>query len=191
MGYALAILAGTTLLVLFTMTGSIALAIKSLLMNLLSLSAAFGALVFVFQDSRLQGLLGYTATGSLEQTNMIILFIIAFGLSTDYGVFLLARIKEAHDTGSPDEEAVATGLERSGRVVTAAALLFCAAVGSLAASSVASLKEFGIGVALAVLIDSTIVRALLGRANWWAPHPLRSLVARTWAHHGRAARKVA
>jgi RND superfamily putative drug exporter len=198
-GYALAILAGTTLLVLFTMTGSIALAIKSLLMNLLSLSAAFGALVFVFQDGRLQGLLGYTATGSLEQTNMIILFIIAFGLSTDYGVFLLARIKEAHDTGSSDEEAVATGLERSGRVVTAAALLFCAAVGSLAASSVASLKEFGIGVALAVLIDSTIVRALLvpalmallGRANWWAPHPLRSLAARTWAHHGKAARKVA
>jgi len=187
---ALVILTVTTLIVLFTMTGSVALAIKSLIMNLLTLSGAFGILVLVFQDGRLQGLLGYTATGTLEQTNMIILFIIAFGLSTDYGVFLLARIKEAHDAGASDEVAVATGLERSGRVVSAAALLFCAAVGSLAASSVASLKEFGIGAALAVIIDATIVRALLvpalmallGRANWWAPRPLRLLAARSWAH---------
>ena len=96
---ALMILAATTLAVLFTMTGSVVLAIKSLVMNLLTLSAAFGMLVLIFQDGRLQSLLGYTATGSLEQTNMIILFIIAFGLSTDYGVFLLARIKEAHDSG--------------------------------------------------------------------------------------------
>jgi len=187
---AIVILAATTLIVLFTMTGSVALAIKSLIMNLLTLSAAFGILVLVFQDGRLQGLFDYTATGSLEQTNMIILFIIAFGLSTDYGVFLLARIKEAHDTGASDELAVATGLERSGRVVSAAALLFCAAVGSLSASSVASLKEFGIGAALAVIIDATIVRALLvpalmallGRANWWAPRPLRPLLARAWVH---------
>jgi len=187
---AFAILAATTLIVLFTMTGSVALAIKSLLMNLLTLSGAFGLLVLIFQDGRLQSLLGYTATGSLEQTNMIILCIIAFGLSTDYGVFLLARIKEAHDAGASDEVAVATGLERSGRVVSAAALLFCAAIGSLAVSSVSSLKEFGIGAALAVSIDATIVRALLvpalmgllGRANWWAPRPLRQLVARSWAH---------
>jgi RND superfamily putative drug exporter len=166
------------------------LAIKSLVMNLLTLSGAFGILVLIFQDGRLQSLLGYTSTGSLEQTNMIILFIIAFGLSTDYGVFLLARIKEAHDAGASDRVAVASGLERSGRVVSAAALLFCAAVGSLAASSVASLKEFGIGAALAVIIDATIVRALLvpalmsllGRANWWAPRPLRLLVGRSWAH---------
>ena len=190
MALALAILAATTLIVLFMMTGSVALAIKSLIMNLLTLSGAFGILVLIFQDGRLQSLLGYTATGSLEQTNMIILFIIAFGLSTDYGVFLLARIKEAHDAGASDKVAVATGLERSGRVVSAAALLFCAAVGSLAVSSVASLKEFGIGAALAVIIDSTIVRALLvpalmallGRANWWAPRPLRLFVARSWAH---------
>ena len=190
MALALAILATTTLIVLFTMTGSVALAIKSLLMNLLTLSAAFGILVAVFQDGHLQSLLGYTATGSLEQTNMIILFIIAFGLSTDYGVFLLARVKEAHDAGASDALAVATGLERSGRVVSAAALLFCAAVGSLAASSVASLKEFGIGAALAVIIDATIVRALLvpalmallGHANWWAPRPLRLLAARPWTH---------
>jgi uncharacterized membrane protein YdfJ with MMPL/SSD domain len=194
---ALAILAATTLIVLLAMTGSVALAVKSLVMNALSLSAALGILVFVFQDGRLQGLFDYTATGSLEQTNMIILSIIAFGLSTDYGVFLLARIKEAHDAGASDRVAVATGLERSGRVVSAAALLFCAAVGSLAASSVASLKEFGIGAALAVVIDATVVRALLvpalmgllGRVNWWAPRPLRPLLARAWAHPRDAARK--
>jgi len=193
---ALVILAVTTLIVLFAMTGSLALAIKSLLMNLLTLSAAFGILVLVFQDGRLQGLLGYTASGSLEQTNMIILFIIAFGLSTDYGVFLLARIKETHDAGASDEVAVATGLERSGRVVSAAAVLFCAAVGSLAASSVASLKEFGIGAALAVIIDATIVRALLvpalmallGRANWW-PHAWQALAHRRFQRPiARAAR---
>jgi uncharacterized membrane protein YdfJ with MMPL/SSD domain len=193
---ALAILAATTLAVLFKMTGSVVLAIKSLVMNLLTLSGAFGLLVLIFQDGRLQGLLGYTSTGSLEQTNMIILFIIAFGLSTDYGVFLLARIKEAHDSGASDRVAVATGLERSGRVVSAAALLFCAAVGSLAASNVASLKEFGVGAALAVLIDSTVVRALLvpalmalfGRANWWAPRRLRPLCGRSWVHPADAVR---
>jgi len=196
---ALAILLLTTLIILFTMTGSVALAIKSVAMNLLTLSGAFGILVLLFQDGHLQGLLGYTSTGSLEQTNMIILFIIAFGLSTDYGVFLLARIKEAHDQGEPDDVAVATGLERSGRVVSAAALLFCAAVGSLAVSSITSLKEFGIGAALAVIIDATVVRALLvpalmallGRANWWAPRPLRSLAAPSWAHPADALRERA
>jgi uncharacterized membrane protein YdfJ with MMPL/SSD domain len=194
---ALLILAATTLAVLFAMTGSVVLAIKSLAMNLLTLSGAFGILVLIFQDGRLQSLLGYTSTGTLEQTNMIILFIIAFGLSTDYGVFLLARIKEAHDRGADDRVAVATGLERSGRVVSAAALLFCAAVGSLSVSSVASLKEFGVGAALAVLIDSTVVRALLvpalmallGRANWWAPKPLRPFFGRSWVHPADIVRK--
>jgi len=190
MALALPLLAGTTLVILFMMTGSVVLAIKSLVMNLLTLSGAFGILVLIFQDGRLQSLLGYTATGTLEQTNMIILFIIAFGLSTDYGVFLLARIKEVHDTGASDRVAVATGLERSGRVVSAAAVLFCAAVGSLSVSSIASLKEFGVGAALAVTIDATIVRALLvpalmallGRANWWAPKALKVLAGRPWAH---------
>ena len=197
MGLALTALVVTTLLVLFVMTGSVVLAIKSLVMTLLTLSGAFGVLVMVFQNGRLEHLLGYTGTGSLEQTNMIILFIIAFGLSTDYGVFLLARIKEAHDSGAEDRVAVATGLERSGRVVSAAALLFCAAVGSLGASSVASLKEFGAGAALAVMLDATVVRALLvpalmallGRANWWAPRPLRLLATRSWAHPAEAVRE--
>jgi RND superfamily putative drug exporter len=193
---ALAVLAASTLVVLFAMTGSVVLPIKSLVMNLLSLSGAFGLLVLIFQDGRLQGLLGFHVSGTLEQTNMVILFIIAFGLSTDYGVFLLARIKEAHDAGVPNREAVALGLERSGRVVTAAALLFCAAVGALVASRIVYIKEFGTGAALAVLIDASIVRALLvpalmallGRLNWWAPAPLRrlhALVAARW-HFGDA-----
>jgi len=187
---AFAWLAVTTILVLFLMTGSVVLPIKSLIMNLLTLSGAFGILVLVFQDGHLEGLLDFTSTGSLEQTNMIILAIIAFGLSTDYGVFLLARIKEAHDGGASNNEAVAIGLERSGRVVTAAAVLFCAAIGSLIVSDLVFLKEFGLGAALAVFIDATIIRALLvpalmallGRANWWAPGPLRRLVYRAWAH---------
>jgi RND superfamily putative drug exporter len=184
MALALPILVAATLLVLFAMTGSVVLAIKSLVMNLLTLCGAFGILVAVFQQGRFQHLLGYTSTGTLEQTNMIILFIIAFGLSTDYGVFLLSRIKEAHDAGAGDRVAVASGLQRSGPVVSAAALLFCAAVGSLGASSIASLKEFGAGAAIAVTLDATVVRAvlvpslmaLLGRANWWAPgNPVRWL----------------
>jgi uncharacterized membrane protein YdfJ with MMPL/SSD domain len=183
---ALAVLAGATLLVLFLMTGSVLLPIKTLAMNLLTLSAAFGILVLVFQDGRLEGLLDYTSQGALEATQPMFLFAVAFGLSTDYGVFLLARIKEARDGGLPNEEAVAIGLQRTGRIVTAAALLFCVAVGAFATSEIVFLKQLGIGTALAVLIDATIVRALLvpslmrllGDRNWWTPSPLRRLHAR-------------
>ncbi len=151
------------------------LPLKALLMNALTLAATFGILVFVFQDGRLEGLLGYTSQGALQLTQPLLLFAIAFGLSTDYGVFLLTRIKEAWDAGLPNREAVAMGLERTGRVVTAAALLFCIAVGAFATSKVILVKEVGIGIALAVLIDASIVRALLvpslmailGRWNWW------------------------
>jgi uncharacterized membrane protein YdfJ with MMPL/SSD domain len=182
----LAILIGATVLVLFLMTGSVVLPLKAILMNALGLSAAFGILVLVFQDGRLEGLLGYTSQGALEATQPVFLFAVAFGLSTDYGVFLLARIKEARDRGLPNDEAVAVGLERTGRVVTAAALLFCVAVGAFATSHIIFLKELGIGTALAVLIDATIVRALLvpslmkllGDWNWWAPRPLARLHAR-------------
>ena len=114
-----------TLIVLFLMTGSVILPVKAVLMNVLSLSAVFGILVLIFQDGRLEGLLGYTSQGALEPTQPLFLFAVAFGLSTDYGVFLLSRIKEARDGGAPDSEAVAVGLERTGRIVTAAALLFC------------------------------------------------------------------
>jgi uncharacterized membrane protein YdfJ with MMPL/SSD domain len=180
---AVAIIVGSTLIVLFLMTGSVVLPVKQLLMNLLNLSAVFGILVFVFQDGRLEGFLDYRSQGALEQTMPILLFAVAFGLSTDYGVFLLSRIKEARDAGASDSESVAIGLERTGRIVTAAAVLFAVAVGAFATSQIIFIKEWGIGVALAVLIDATIIRALLvpslmemlGRWNWWAPKPLRRL----------------
>jgi RND superfamily putative drug exporter len=183
---ALAILALTTLAILFAFTGSVVLPIKALLMNLLTLSAAFGLLVLVFQDGRFESVLGYTSQGALESSQPLVLLAIAFGLSTDYGVFLLSRIKEAHDRGLPSSEAVAVGLERTGRIVTAAALLFCTAVAAFATSRSLFIKELGLGTAAAVLIDATIVRALLvpslmgllGRWNWWAPPPLRRLHAR-------------
>ncbi len=181
-----AILIGVvTFALLYAATRSLVLPLKTLLMNVLTLAAAFGILVFVFQDGRLEGLLGYTSQGALELTQPVLLFAVAFGLSTDYGVFLLTRIKEAWDSGLPNREAVAVGLERTGRIVTAAALLFCIAVGSFATSEIVFVKEVGIGIALAVLIDASIVRALLvpslmallGRWNWWpAAAPPRSPV---------------
>jgi uncharacterized membrane protein YdfJ with MMPL/SSD domain len=183
---ALLLLAGSTLVILFAMTGSVVLPVKALIMNLLTLSAAFGLLVLIFQDGRLEGLLAYDSQGALESTQPILLFCVAFGLSTDYGVFLLTRIKEARDGGLDDREAVAVGLERTGRIVTYAALLFCVAIGAFATSEVVFIKQLGIGTALAVLIDAFLVRALLvpslmallGRWNWWAPRPLAQLHAR-------------
>jgi RND superfamily putative drug exporter len=186
MPIALVWLAITTFVVLFLFTGSLILPLKALLMNALTISAAFGILVFVFQDGRLEGLLGYVSQGALESSQPVVLFAVAFGLSTDYGVFLLSRIKEARDSGIPDREAVAVGLERTGRIVTAAALLFCVAIGAFATSRIVFIKEVGLGTAVAVLIDATVVRALLvpslmellGRWNWWAPRLLRRLHAR-------------
>jgi uncharacterized membrane protein YdfJ with MMPL/SSD domain len=180
---ALAIVIGATLVILFLMTGSVILPIKSLIMNFLNLSAVFGLLVLIFQDGRLEGFLDYTSPGAIEQTMPILLFAVAFGLSTDYAVFLLSRIKEARDNGASDSECVAIGLERTGRIVTAAALLFAVAMFAFATSQIIFIKENGVGTALAVLIDASIVRALLvpslmellGKWNWWAPAPLRRL----------------
>jgi RND superfamily putative drug exporter len=179
----LVIVIGTTLLVLFLFTGSVLLPVKAVLMNFLTLSAMFGILVFIFQDGHLQALLSFHSEGAIDATQPIFLFAVAFGLATDYGVFLLSRIKEAREAGAPNAEAVAVGLERTGRIVTAAALLFAVAIGAFATSQIVFIKELGIGAALAVLIDATIIRAvlvpalmrLLGRANWWAPRPLRRL----------------
>jgi RND superfamily putative drug exporter len=179
--YALALLVGTTVALLFLVTRSALLPVKAVVMNTLGLFAAFGILVFVFQDGRLEGMLRYQSQGALELTQPVLLAAIAFGLATDYGVFLLARIREAHDAGLENREAVALGLERTGRVVTAAALLFCVAVGSFATSGVLIVKEVGLGIALAVAIDASLVRALLvpslmallGDWNWWAPSRLR------------------
>ena len=172
---AAALLAVVTFFLLWLATRSLVLPAKALVMNVLTLSATMGILVFVFQDGRLEGLLDYRSQGALELTQPVVLFAIAFGLVTDYGVFLLTRIKEAWDGGAPNREAVAVGLERTGRIITAAALLFCVAIGAFATSQIVVVKEIGLGVALAVLIDATIVRALLvpslmailGRWNWW------------------------
>ncbi len=184
---ALAVLSLTTLAILFAMTESLVLPVKALVMNLLTISAAFGVLVLVFQDGRLEGLLDYTSQGAIESTQPLVLLAIVFGLSTDYGVFLLSRIKELHDAGASNEEAVAHGLERTGRIVTAAALLFTIAIGAFATSSIVFIKQVGLGTAVAVLIDATIVRALLvpslmkllGEWNWWVPRWLRHAHART------------
>jgi uncharacterized membrane protein YdfJ with MMPL/SSD domain len=182
----LAIVVAVTLAVLFAFTGSLVLPLKQILMNLLGLSAVFGILVLIFQDGRLERLLGYTSQGALEATQPLFLFVVAFGLSTDYGVFLLSRIKEAHDGGATTANAVAIGLERVGRIATAAAVLFAVAIGAFVTSEMIFIKQLGLGIALAVLIDATIVRALLvpslmellGEWNWWAPKPLRRIHAR-------------
>ena len=175
--FALGLLALAVIALLYLVTRSAILPAKAVVMNALSLSAAFGLLVWVFQDGRLESVLRYRGEGALELTQPPLLFAIAFGLATDYGVFLLARIREAHEAGLDNREAVALGLERTGRVVTAAALLFCVAVGSFATSAIVLVKELGVGIALAVAIDASLVRALLvpslmallGDWNWWRP----------------------
>lgn len=180
---ALGIAALTTLILLFLMTGSVVLPIKAVVMNILTIVATLGALVFVFQDGRFEGLLNYTSQGALNSTQPILIGAIAFALSTDYAVFLLTRIKEARAELGSDEEAVAVGMERTGRIVTAAALLLAIALGAFVSSQIVVIKELGFGVAFAVLIDAAIVRALLvpslmrllGHWNWWAPEPLRRL----------------
>jgi RND superfamily putative drug exporter len=176
--WALGILAATTFALLFAFTGSVLLPVKALLMNVLTIGSAFGVLVLVFQHG--------VGVEGLEQTQPVLLGATVFGLSTDYAVFLLSRIKEARDHGEPNAAAVAAGLERTGRIVTAAALLFCVAIGSFATSRLVFVQELGVGTAVAVAIDATIVRALLvpslmallGNWNWWAPGPLRRLHAR-------------
>jgi uncharacterized membrane protein YdfJ with MMPL/SSD domain len=180
---ALAILAVVTAGFLFMMTGSLILPFVALLMNLLTVAVGAGLLVLIFQDGHLDDLFGFTPIGGLEESNLVLLFIIAFALSTDYGVFLFGRIKEAHDSGLATRDAVAYGLERTGRLVTAAALLFCVAIGAFSTSHIFFIKQLGVGAALAVAIDATVVRALLvpaimgrlGELTWWAPRPLRRL----------------
>ncbi len=188
----LAVVVATTLIILFLMTGSVILPIKAVVMNALGLSAMFGLLVLIFQDGNLEGLLSYHSAGALDATQPILLFAVGFGLATDYGVFLLSRIKEARDAGASDRDAVAIGLERSGRVVTAAAVLFAVALGAFSTSEIVFIKELGLGAVLAVLIDATIIRALLvpslmellGPLNWWAPRPLRRLYERIGLREG-------
>ena len=184
--WAIGLIAVVTFVLLFLMFGSVVVPTKALVLNVLSLSATFGALVWVFQEGHLSGLLGFTATGTLEITMPILMFCIAFGLSMDYEVFLLSRIKEEHDLGVANEPSVARGLERTGRIVTAAAVLIAVVFVAFATSGVSIMKMFGIGMALAVLVDAFVVRATLvpafmrlaGEANWWAPPFLRRVHAR-------------
>jgi RND superfamily putative drug exporter len=181
---AAAILITTTVSALFVMTGSLLLPLKALVMNMLTLGATLGLMTLVFQEGNLEGLFGFTSPGGISIGVAVIVVITGFGLSTDYGVFSLSRIRELHDRGEPNVEAVALGLERTGRLITSAALLFAVAMGALVSGSLIGVKESGFGLAAAVLIDSTIVRAmlvpslmaLLGDRNWWAPKPLRRLV---------------
>ncbi|HET7049957.1 MAG TPA: MMPL family transporter [Solirubrobacteraceae bacterium] len=180
----------STLVILFLMTGSVVLPIKAVLMNALNLTAMFGILVLIFQDGNLEGLLGFHSEGALDATQPILLFAVGFGLATDYGVLLLSRIKEAYDGGASNSDAVAIGLERTGRLVTSAAVLFAVAIGAFAVSEIVFIKELAVGAALAVLIDASIIRALLvpslmellGSRNWWAPAPLRRLYERIGLH---------
>jgi RND superfamily putative drug exporter len=179
-------LATATFVVLAVVLRSIVLALKAVLMNALTLCAAFGALVVVFQDGRLEGVLDYESPGTLELSLPLLLVAVGFALTTDYGLFVLVRIKEAHDSGMPDAEAVPIGLERAGRIITACAAVIGVALLAFTTSRIVFIKELGVGLALAVLLDATLVRAvlvpslmgLLGRWNWWLPAPLRRLERR-------------
>ena len=175
-----------TFVALFLMFGSLLVPAKAVILNLLSLSATFGAMVWIFQDGNGQGLLDFTATGTLVATTPILMFCVAFGLSMDYEVFLLSRIKEEHDRTGDNERSVAIGLEKTGRIVTAAAALLAVVFLATVTSSVSFIKLFGLGLAMAVVMDATVIRGLLvpafmrlaGEANWWAPAPLRRVYAR-------------
>jgi putative drug exporter of the RND superfamily len=174
----------TTLVVLFLFTGSVVLPLKAIALNIVSLGATLGVLTWVFQDGNLKGLVGdFTTTGTVDTSMMVLIAILAFALSMDYEVFLLSRIKEEHDAGSDTEQSVVLGLQRSGRIITAAAALLAVVFAAFVSSGVTNIKQLGLGVAFAILLDATIVRGLLvpalmrilGNANWWAPAPLRRL----------------
>ena len=181
--WAVAIIGGATFLLLFAFTGSLVVPVKALAMNLLSLGATFGALVWVFQEGHLGALVGTEALGSLSITTPVLVFAIAFGLSMDYEVFLLGRIAETWRRTGNNDLAVAVGLQATGRIVTSAALLMVVVFGGFVAGGFSPVKQVGLGLAIAVAVDATVVRMLLvpavmtlmGRANWWAPAPLRRL----------------
>jgi len=193
--YAAAWIALATFALLFLMTGSVLIPVKALVMNVLSLGATFGALVWIFQDGHLASLLGFTAFGAIEAWAPVIIFTFAFGLSMDYEVFLLSRIKEAHDEGNTTNDAVANGLQRSGRIITSAALLILIVFLGFAAGQTLGIKEMGLALAIAVAVDATLIRCvlvpatmtLLGPANWWAPAPLRRLHQRIGLREAPAA----
>jgi putative drug exporter of the RND superfamily len=187
------LIALATFVVLFLSFGSLLVPVKAVLLNLLSLTATFGAMVWIFQEGHLSGLLDFTATGTLTSTMPILMFCIAFGLSMDYEVFLLSRIKEEHDRTGDNTRSVAVGLERTGRIVTAAAALISVTFATFAATgSISFMKLFGVGLTMAVVMDATLIRGLLvpafmklaGEANWWAPRWMRAVYDRVGFDHG-------
>ncbi|MEU3597687.1 MMPL family transporter [Streptomyces sp. NPDC006798] len=182
--WAAGIIALSMFVLLFLFSGSVVVPLKALVFNLLSLTASFGAMVYVFQDGNLKWLVGdFVHTGQLEVTVPLLMFCIAFGLSMDYSVFLLSRIREEYLLTGDNTRAVAFGMDHTGRLITAAALIVATVLAALATSGLSLLKLLGAGLALAVLVDATLVRGILvpafmklmGRANWWAPGPLRKL----------------
>jgi RND superfamily putative drug exporter len=184
------IMAVATMLLLFLAFGSILLPIKAVLMNLVSIGASFGVVVWIFQDGHLEGLLRFESTGFVEPSNMILVLAVLFGLATDYEVFLLSRVREEWDTSGDNTAAVAAGLQRTGGIITAAAVLLITVVAGFATGSVTVIKTIGVGMIVAIIVDATLVRALLvpatmrllGRWNWWAPGPLARFYGRYGIH---------
>jgi RND superfamily putative drug exporter len=180
------LVAAVTFVLLFLAFGSVVLPLKAIAMNLLSIGASFGAVVWIFQDGNLAGPLNFTSTGFLEATQPILMLALLFGLSMDYEVFLLSRVREQWDLLGDNTAAVASGVQRTGRIITAAALLLAVVVGAFATSGIVFIKMIGLGMLIAVIVDATLVRLLLvpatmrllGRYNWWAPKFLRGLYAR-------------
>ncbi|MFF7453513.1 MMPL family transporter [Kitasatospora sp. NPDC008115] len=176
-----ALIVGATLLLVFLLTGSLLIPLQAVVLNALSLTAMFGVVVWVFQDGHLSGLLGFTPTGAVETTLPVLMFCVAFGLSMDYGVFLLSRVKEEYGRGRDPRKAVADGIRHTGGLITAAALILSVVLVAIGTSRITNTKMLGLGVALAVLVDATVVRCLLvpavmalgGHATWWAPAPLK------------------
>ncbi|CAN7416037.1 MMPL family transporter [Terrabacter sp. LjRoot27] len=181
--YAVALVVLGTFVLLFLMTGSVVLPIKALLLNVISLGAALGVVVWIFQEGHLEGLLGFTSVGALESMVPFLVLAFGFGLSMDYEVFLLSRIVEFHRHGADNDRAVSLGLQRTGRIITSAALLIVIVFGGFVAGDILIIKQMGVALVAAVVIDATLVRMLLvpatmtvlGRWNWWAPAPLRRL----------------
>ncbi|MEV8588123.1 MMPL family transporter [Streptomyces sp. NPDC051180] len=179
--WAAAIVVLVTLLLVFLLTGSVVIPLQAVVLNALSLTAMFGAVVWVFQEGHLAGLLGFTSTGDIETTLPVLMFCVAFGLSMDYGVFLLSRIKEEYDATGDHEHSVRFGLRHTGGLITAAAVILAVVMVAIGTSRVTNTKMLGLGVAVAVLMDAMVVRSLLvpsvmkltGRFTWWAPGPLR------------------
>jgi RND superfamily putative drug exporter len=180
------VMAAATFVLLFLAFGSVVLPVKAIVMNVLSLSATFGVVVWIFQEGHLSGLLQFAPTGTIDPTMPILMLAIIFGLSTDYEVFLLSRIRERYDVTGHNAEAIASGLQRTGGVITSAALLLVIVVGAFSASGITFIKLMGVGMIVALIVDASIVRVmlvpatmrLLGGANWWAPAPLRRMYAR-------------